>query len=122
MERLLESLDKDYVDGLTILGGEPLEPENQPQVLGIIETVRQRFPEKNIWLYTGFEYANIYKTRAYTPYLNRILSQIDVLVDGPFVLSKRDITLKFRGSTNQRLIDMRKTLKTGSIILLGDTN
>lgn len=117
LTQLFNALDNEYVEGLTILGGEPLEPENQNDVRYIIETVRNKFPEKNIWLFTGFVYENLMTSRAKTEHLQHILENIDVLVDGPFVLEKRDVTLKFRGSSNQRLIDIPKTIETGNVTL-----
>lgn len=117
METLLETLKNPRIQGLTILGGEPLEPENQPDVYCVIKTVRETYPEKDIWLFTGFVYETLSDTRANTEYLEPILESIDVLVDGPFMLDKRDVTLKFRGSSNQRLIDIPKTIETGTVTL-----
>lgn len=127
---IVESLNPDWVAGLTVLGGEPLEPENQSEVERLLEQVRRRCPGKSVWLYTGYTYeelvgetdaveaneANPVRTAA----LNGILSRLDVLVDGPFERDKKDITLRFCGSSNQRLIDMPRTLSAGEVILWED--
>ena len=116
LKSLLNGLKMDYIQGLTILGGEPLEPENQKTVLDIIKAVKTTYPDKDIWLYTGFvlqEDKTIkdpinkdIQNRGNTPYLHEILNLIDVLVDGRFEEDKKDISLKFRGSSNQRIIKM----------------
>ncbi|MCR5304171.1 MAG: anaerobic ribonucleoside-triphosphate reductase activating protein [Lachnospiraceae bacterium] len=119
MNRILDSLEPDYVAGITILGGDPMEEENQPGVFEILDRVKNKYPKKNVWIYTGYILDRDLKSggRKYTEYTDRILKLTDVLVDGPFVLDLKDITLKFRGSSNQRLIDMKKTLETGEIVL-----
>lgn len=116
LKSLLNGLKMPYIQGLTILGGEPLEPENQKTVLEIIKAVKTTYPDKDIWLYTGFvlqEDKTIkdpinkdIQNRGNTPYLHEILNLIDVLVDGRFEEDKKDISLKFRGSSNQRIIKM----------------
>lgn len=117
-DEVIESLRPHYVDGLTILGGEPLEPENQPAVFQLVTRAKHEFPEKDVWLYTGFTLEGLWERscRANTPLLDRILGKVDILVDGPFVLAKKDISLRFRGSSNQRIIDMRETLASGRIV------
>lgn len=119
VKRIVELLKPNYIKGLTILGGEPMEPENQMHVLRVIEEVRSAYGDKkDIWLYTGAIYEDLIDEtkRYYTPYIKHILRKIDVLVDGPFILSKRDIqNTPFRGSTNQRLIDVRETIKNGVV-------
>ena len=115
--RLLESLEEDYVSGLTLLGGDPFEEENQPVLADLLEAVRQRYgSRKNIWAYTGYVYESDLKEggRKHTDAAERMLRCLDVLVDGPFVLEKKDITLPFRGSSNQRILDMPGTLEAGS--------
>jgi len=104
---------------MTILGGEPFEPENQPEVAGLISRVRRELPEKNIWIYTGFVYDRdlVPGGRKYTDYTDQILDQTDILIDGPFVLEEKDIRLKFRGSRNQRILDMKQTRKSGQVVL-----
>ena len=113
---ILEHLSKSYVEGLTILGGEPFEPENQEGILNLIKRVREELPSKDIWIYTGFTLEELLEgTRASTPLVKDILKNIDVLVDGRFVEALKDITLKFRGSSNQRLIDVKETIKNNRI-------
>lgn len=121
-KKVLDSLSPEYIRGLTVLGGDPMEPENQPEVYNLLRDVRFRYgTTKDIWLYTGAIYENIInrESRYRTDYTNRLLALIDVLVDGPFILEKRDIQFTpFRGSTNQRLIDMKETLKNNNEIVL----
>lgn len=121
-EDILKSLEPTYVDGLTLLGGEPLEPENQEAVAGLIKEMRERFPEKDVWLYSGFtwELLTAKPSRARTEVLPQILESIDILVDGPFVQDLKDITLRFRGSSNQRIIDVKRTLAAGEVTLWED--
>lgn len=113
MEYLLKELAKPEIEGLTILGGEPLDSINQPTVYFIINTVKTKLPEKNIWLYTGYEFPMI----PMTEFTYEILNNIDVLVDGPFMEDKKDPSLAFRGSSNQNIINMKETLKTEMLIL-----
>ena len=113
MEYLLKELAKPEIEGLTILGGEPLDSINQPTVYFIINTVKTKLPEKNIWLYTGYEFPMV----PMTEFTYEILNNIDVLVDGPFMKDKKDPSLAFRGSSNQNIIDMKETLKTEMLIL-----
>lgn len=114
-DEIIESLRPDYVDGLTLLGGEPMEPENQEGLVGFVERVRAEFPHgggKTIWCFTGDTWDRELVTggRHHTEVTDRLLACVDVLVDGPFVQSLHDITLRFRGSSNQRIIDMPATL------------
>ena len=115
----MDTLAQSFYDGMTILGGEPFEPENQPEVAELITRVRRELPEKNIWVYTGFIYDKdlIPGGRKYTAYTDQILDQIDTLIDGPFILEEKDIRLKFRGSRNQRILDMKQTRETGQLVL-----
>ena len=117
---IIRSLMPSYVDGLSILGGEPLEPENQPDVAGLIQHVRMMVPESTIWIWTGFTYENLMHDRSCTEVLPYILRNIDVLVDGRYVEELADITLRFRGSSNQRIIDVPKTLESGEVCLWDD--
>ena len=114
-DRIVATLQAPYVTGLSVLGGEPLEPENQQVLAPFLERVRREAPGKSIWLWTGFTWEQMTQGdgRARTPFLNRIVACLDVLVDGPFVLAQKDIMLRFRGSSNQRLIDVPKTLASG---------
>ena len=116
---ILRELSPTYVAGLTLLGGEPFEPCNQKGLLPFLEEVKRQFPHKDIWCYTGYLYDRelLPGGRAYCEYTDRMLQLIDILVDGPFVEEKKDIRLKFRGSSNQRIIDLRKTRQEGEICL-----
>ncbi len=115
---LIEYLLHDYIDGLTVLGGEPFEPSNQSALLPFLKRVRQSLPNKTIWCYTGylFDEELLNESRARCEYTDEMLSLIDVLVDGEFVQDLYDISLSFRGSSNQRIIDIPKSLETGSIV------
>ncbi len=121
-QELLDSLVPEYVDGLSILGGEPLEPENQEVLAPFLERVRAERPNKSIWMWTGFTWEELTgnDSRAVTPYLSRILACLDVLVDGPFIEAQKDLLLRFRGSANQRLIDVPASCETGELQLWQD--
>ena len=119
-EKLLEMLKPDYINGLTLLGGEPMEPQNQRALVPFLKKVREAYPNKNIWCFTGFTY-EVLKTDGSPPrceVTDEMLSLIDVLVDGRYVDELKDLTLQFRGSSNQRLIDMVKTRENGEVTLL----
>jgi anaerobic ribonucleoside-triphosphate reductase activating protein len=121
--QVLDSLEAAYVEGLSVLGGEPTEPENQPGVAELFEAVRKRFGHtKDIWMYTGRVLEDLLPggSHAIDGVTPRILGNLDVLVDGPFVEDQHDISLRFRGSSNQRLIDMPKTLAAGRVVLWED--
>ena len=134
---LVEKIKNSVVRGLTLLGGEPLDPSNQPGVLKLLRKVenqrvllpflvmfKERFPDKTIWCYTGFTLEEIMgkraNSRAFTQISSEMLSLIDVLVDGPFVEAKKDISLIFRGSSNQRIIDVKKTFENKQVELYLD--
>ena len=117
-QELLEALAPDYIQGLTLLGGEPFEPENQRALLPFLKRVREVYPQKNIWCYSGYTLDQLQgESRARCEVTDEMLSMLDVLVDGRFVLAKKNIRLRFRGSENQRLINMNKTRETGEIVL-----
>lgn len=120
-EELLEALAPKYIAGLTILGGEPFEPENQTALLPFIRRVRERFPNKNIWIFTGYVFDTelLGESRARCDATDEILSMTDIIVDGPFVEAEKDITLRFKGSRNQRIIDVKKSLGSGSVAVIG---
>lgn len=107
---ILESLQPSYIAGLTLLGGDPFEEENQHGLIGLLRKVKNQYPKKTIWAYTGYllEVDLIPGGRKYTEVTEEMLSYFDVLVDGPFIEEQKNIMLKFRGSENQRLIDMNK--------------
>lgn len=116
---LLSLLEPEYINGLSILGGEPMEPENQGPLLAFIKKVKEQYPQKDIWCYTGFTLEELVgDSRAHTERIKDLLSYIDVLVDGKFIDAKKDITLKFRGSSNQRLIDVKKVLSNSGLFCL----
>ena len=117
-DELLEALAPDYIQGLTLLGGEPFEPQNQRALLPFLKRVREVYPQKNIWCYSGYTLEQLQgESRARCEVTDEMLAQLDVLVDGRFVLAKKNIRLRFRGSENQRLIDMNKTREAGEIVL-----
>ena len=120
-ERILESLEPGYIDGLTLLGGEPMEPENQEGLVGFVERVKERFPEKSIWCFTGYVLEDLLEGgRKRTDATERLLACIDILVDGPFLEDQHDITLRFMGSSNQRIIDIPAMREAGEIRLWQD--
>lgn len=117
---IISSLSPDFIAGLTILGGEPMEAINQPFVWELLKKAKESYPEKSFWLYSGFTFEELMdkeNKRCQTEYTEEILALIDVLVDGRFVLDLRNISLKFRGSSNQRIIDMKRTLERGELVL-----
>ena len=111
-----------YIRGLTLLGGEPFEPENQGPIVELLRQVKAKFPEKSVWAFSGYLFdRDILPGKLGNPAITReYLGYLDVLVDGPFVEAKKDLALRFRGSSNQRLIDVPKTLKEGKIVLWED--
>ena len=121
-DRLLTMLDKPYITGLTLLGGEPFEPENQRRLVQLLRRVRRELPEKTIWSFTGFTYEMLLTDGSHPrcEVTDEMLSLLDVLVDGRFVEALKDLSLRFRGSSNQRLIDLNKTRRAGEICLLPD--
>ena len=118
-QQVLNALAPEHVSGLTLLGGEPFEPENQKDLLSLVKKVKEKYPNKNIWCFTGFlfDYELLGNSRAKTQYTIPLLQNIDVLVDGRFVEELKDISLKFRGSKNQRIIDVQSSLKNNSVVL-----
>lgn len=117
-DKVLNLLNKDYINGLTLLGGEPMEPQNQRVLLPFLKKVKQQFPKKDIWCYSGYLFdKEIRQGRAHCEVTDEMLSYIDVLVDGRFVEEKKNIMLKFRGSENQRIIDVKESLKQNRTIL-----
>ncbi len=119
-KEVLDSLAPDYITGITLLGGEPFEPENQKELVPFMRKVVAQYPNKNVWAFTGYIYDKdlLAGGRRHTEDTDELLSMIDVLVDGPFVEGLKDITLKFRGSSNQRVLDLRETIRTGKITTL----
>lgn len=116
-QKVMDALAPSYIAGLTLLGGDPLEPENQDALLPLLRRIQKELPEKNVWAYTGYLYEDFLPGgRAACPATEEFFSRIAVLVDGPFVLEKKDISLKFRGSSNQRIIDVAKSRAAGRVI------
>ena len=116
---IIELLKPNFIEGLTLLGGEPFEPQNQVVLVKFLKKVRDIFGNtKNIWCYSGYTFEELtINSRAKTENTIEMLSYIDVLVDGEFKLDQKDITLKFRGSKNQRIIDIKKSLEQNQIVL-----
>ena len=121
-DSIIKALTPDYIEGLSLLGGEPFEPQNQPTLVGLLKRIRLELPNKNVWCYSGYTYEELSgqkESRAFTENTLEMLNMIDVLVDGEFVESLKDISLKFRGSSNQRIIDVKESLKSNTIIEKG---
>ena len=119
-QEVIDSLEPAYITGITLLGGEPFEPENQAALFPFMKKGKEKYPNKNVWAFTGYIYDKdlIAGGRRHTEDTDELLSMIDVLVDGPFVEELKDITLKFRGSSNQRVLNLRETIRTGKITTL----
>ncbi len=109
MSELIDALSPEYISGLSVLGGEPLDPHNRETVTFICDTTKVIYPDKSIWIYTGYNFEDVKDLE--------IMKYIDVLVDGRFILAEKDISLQFRGSRNQRIINVPETLRSGSITL-----
>ncbi len=118
-EEIMAALSPGYIQGLTLLGGEPFEPDNQRALVSLLRRVRGELPEKDIWCYTGYtlETDLLSDSRARCEVTDEILSYLDVLVDGEYIDDMRNISLAFRGSENQRLIDVKATLAAGKTVL-----
>lgn len=118
-DQLIKMLDRDYIKGLSLLGGEPFEVENQRALAPFLKKVRQVYPQKDIWCYTGylFDKQLLKDSAARCEVTDEMLRMIDVLVDGEFILEQKNISLKFRGSENQRVIDVKRSLDEGRVIL-----
>lgn len=122
MERLIEALRPDYVRGLTLLGGEPMEYRNQLGLLPFIRRVREELPNKDIWCFSGYLFDTQIRDEMCKKWevTRELVSYIDVMVDGKFMEELKDITLRFRGSSNQRIIDVPKSLASGNVVLWQD--
>lgn len=122
IDSILKMLKPSHIKGLTLLGGEPFEPENQPAIVDLLRQVKAAYPEKSVWAFSGYLFdKDILSGRLGSwPVTKEYLSYLDVLVDGPFVMAKKDLSLRFRGSANQRLIDVPKSLDCGQIVLWED--
>lgn len=115
---IISYLKPDYVAGLSLLGGEPLEPVNQEGLLPLLRRVHNEYPDKTVWCYTGYLFDRDILGRMYreSDVTKEILSYIDILVDGEFVLERKNLKVNFRGSDNQRIIDVKKSLETGEVV------
>ena len=119
IDSIISALEHGYVEGLSLLGGEPLEPENQEGVLALVKRVRELLPKKTVWCYTGFCFEELLeKVNNGNAVLGELLSLIDVIVDGRFVEDKKDASLIFRGSSNQRILDLKASISQGKAVLL----
>lgn len=116
-QTILTALEPSYVDGLTLLGGEPFEPENQRALVALLHRVRAEYPNKNVWCYSGYTLEQMLgKEHPHCEVTQEMLSMIDVLVDGRFTVALKDISLRFRGSANQRIIDLNASREQGKIV------
>ena len=116
MEKILTLLAPDHIRGLSLLGGEPFEPATQEDVLDLVRRVREKLPQKTIWCYSGYLFEELAAGKV-GERSRALLEGLDVLVDGPFVLAKKDLGLRFRGSNNQRIIDVPASLEAGTVLL-----
>lgn len=115
-ERILTDCAPEYITGLSLLGGEPMEPQNQRALLPFVRRFRAEYPAKDVWCYSGYTFEELTAGRAHCEATDELLGLIDVLVDGEFVQELYDISLRFRGSSNQRLIDVPKSLAAGTVV------
>ena len=118
IDKIINELDHSYIEGLSLLGGEPLERKNQQALLPLVKKVKEKFPYKNIWCYTGFKFDEDVMDKMYQNWeeTKELISYIDVIVDGKFEEDKKDLNLKFRGSSNQRIIDVQKSINKNSVV------
>lgn len=116
---IIDLMKSSYITGFSVLGGEPFEPENQRVLLPLLRRLKKEYPNKNIWCYTGylFDKELLNKSRARCEATDEMLSYIDILVDGEFIEQLKDISLAYRGSSNQRIIDVKSSLKNNSVVL-----
>ncbi len=124
-EKIINALKPDYIKGFSLLGGEPFEPENQAVLCDLLEKIKTVYPEKDVWCYTGFDYEKDLLTGKLCDktLTDKMLANIDILVDGKFVEELKNLKLRFKGSSNQRIIDVKKSMAENRIILWeGDTN
>ena len=121
-DEILQMLAPDYVKGLTLLGGEPFEPANQPAIVEFLRQLKAEYPTKSVWAFTGYLFDKDILAGKLGPWeiTQEYISYLDVLVDGPFVLEKKDLSLRFRGSSNQRIIDVPASLSQNKIVLWED--
>ena len=118
MNKIIDMLKPDYIKGLTLLGGEPMELVNQKGILPLVKKIKELYPNKTIWCYSGFTFEQIMKMMEEWETTRELVKYFDVLVDGKFMIEKKDLSIKFRGSSNQRLIDLPKSLEKKEVVLL----
>lgn len=121
-ERIISALAPDYIKGFSLLGGEPFEPSNQETLVGLLERIKATYPQKSVWCYTGYDFErDILACHLGAPDITRrMIGAVDVLVDGEFVEEKKDLSLRFRGSSNQRIINVPASLKDGKVVLMNE--
>lgn len=120
-DKIIELLSPSYIDGFSILGGEPFEIVNQRSLVDFVKRVKQTYPNKDIWAWSGYLFdSEILVGRAHCEVTDELLKYIDVLVDGKFIIDLLDISLKYRGSSNQRIINVKKSLESKSVFLVED--
>ena len=122
VDTILDMLKPAHIRGLTLLGGEPFEPQNQPELVELLRQVKEKYPQKSVWAFSGYLFDKDILAGRLGPWeiTKEFLSYLDVLVDGPFVESQKNLSLRFRGSENQRLIDVPASLKQGKVVLWQD--
>ena len=122
IDQILQMLAPDHIRGITLLGGEPFEPQNQPPLLELLRQIKQKYPQKSIWAFSGYLFDEDILAGKLGPWdvTREYISYLNVLVDGPFVLERKDLSLRFRGSSNQRIIDVPASLQKGEIVLWQD--
>jgi len=122
VDSILQMLAPPHIKGITLLGGEPFEPQNQPALVDLLGQIKEKYPEKSVWAFSGYLFDKQILSGKLGPWevTKEFLSYIDVLVDGPFVQEKKDLSLRFRGSSNQRIIDVPASLQSGQVVLWED--
>ena len=117
-QQIIDYMNHNYISGLSLLGGEPLEPKNQEGLLPLVKKVKEKFPNKDIWCYTGFDFEKdvVEKMAKNNETTRELLKYIDIIVDGKFEEDKKDLKLQFRGSSNQKIVDVKQSLQTGQIV------
>ena len=122
VNEILKMLSPDYVKGITLLGGEPFEPQNQPAIVDLLRQIKENYPNKSVWAFSGYLFDQDILAGKLGPWAvtQEYISYLDVLVDGRFVEDKKDLSLRFRGSSNQRIIDVPASLQKGEIVLWED--
>ena len=121
VDQILDMLAPEHIQGLTLLGGEPFDPRNQQDIVSLLRQVKRKYPAKTVWAFTGYLFEDILSWRISPQQTTReYLEYLDVLVDGPFVEAKKNLSLRFRGSDNQRIIDVPRSLLEGRVVLWED--